>query len=122
MRTRYDKLTLLHMSDTAASTGSFDLPDFIEEAIDSFERLTKFRQFAVFAFGFGTTTHDLYSLLDDQSQNPSSALRQMKAKAENLQPYAQAEAAQGLAYLNGLLVVRLVTLLETMVNARSFGR
>lgn len=81
-----------------------------------FEQLVGFRQFAVFAFAFGTTAHDLYSVLHDQSPNPSEALKAIKAKAERLQPYAQAEAAQGLSYLNGLLVVRLVTLLESIVN------
>src|SRR5689334_3372651 len=104
------------MTDLPDWVATLNLPKFINQATEELESLALFRHAATFAFSLDANLVELLTALKVRFPDIEDAFAMLVAEAHQHQPFAQAEVESGMSYLGSLLVVRLVTILETCVG------
>ena len=92
------------------------IPRFIASAVDELYRLANFAGMVRLGFTVGAQLSPLLAgLADELGLQAEPGLDTIRKEAEQFGPYAASEVEGGFAYVNSLLAVRLVTILESVV-------
>jgi hypothetical protein len=106
------------MSETR-SDGSASVPDFIMEAVAEIDELSRFGRMVDLGFLLGASLSTILGLFRDRLTGIAAAddaIEGLRPLVEELEPYAAAESAKRMPYLRSLLLIRYVTIVETVVH------
>jgi hypothetical protein len=106
------------MSEAQLPAGALE-PTFFMEAMQAFNELSNFARMVDLGFMLGATLSTVFDLFQNRlSGDPRAehAIAGLRPLATELQPYAASESSNELPYLQSLLVIRYVTIIETVVQ------
>jgi len=92
-----------------------ELPPFLQDAIAELERLGLLRKFTMFSLAMAVRLPDLLEAMRSLAPQAGEAIDSFKVDVNEMRPFAAQELGSGMSYLNSLMVVRLLTVVETVV-------
>jgi hypothetical protein len=104
------------MSEYPNWMADLTIPRFIDDVTQELEQLANFRAVASYALGVATKMAELLVVLQSHYPENEQLFAPVLKQAAEHQPHAAAELESGMSYLGGLLIVRLVTIVETCVS------